>query len=203
MMREDSAASEPIGVILAGGSSVRMGTDKALVPVGGIPMVEWVAAALSVVVDEVVIVGRDQSLSGIPAIPDLRPEPRGPLAGLVTALHNAAGRPVLLVAVDQPLVRPVTLQGLLDLLHQDAVVPVDGGARQSTCAAYPAQWATPADREDRAGGSIQSLLDRLPYREVGPEEWASWGEDGRSWHSVDTPEAAAVALDRYPAAGGP
>jgi hypothetical protein len=76
-------------------------------------------------------------------------------------------------------------------------VPVDEGARQVTCAAYPAAWAEAADVEDEAGGSIQSLLDRLPHREVAPAEWAAWGEDGRSWYSVDTPEAAAAALGRY------
>jgi len=199
MTKDHSAAPGPIGVILAGGNSLRMGTDKALVPVGGIPMVEWVTAALNEVVSEVVIVGRDEPVSGIPAIPDLRPEPRGPLAGLVTALHHAAGRSVLLVAVDQPLVRPATLQGLLDLFDRDAVVPMDDGARQTTCAVYPGAWAAEADREDRSGGSIQSLLDRLPYREVGPEEWSAWGEDGRSWCSVDTSEAAATVLDRFSA----
>ena len=180
-----------------------MGIEKALVPVGGIPMVERTAAALKEVVDDVVIVGRNEPLAGIPAIPDLRPGPRGPLAGLVAALHHAAGRPVLLVAVDQPLVRPTTLQGLLDLLDRDAVVPLDGGVRQSTCAAYPAKWLAEADLEDRSDGSIQSLLDRLPYREVGQEEWAAWGEDGRSWYSVDTPGAAAAVLDRYEAEGCP
>jgi molybdopterin-guanine dinucleotide biosynthesis protein A len=195
-------STDALGAILAGGRSLRMRTDKALVPVGGVPMIEWVAAALRAVVHEVVIVGRNGPLAGIPAIPDLRPGPRGPLPGLVAALRHAAGRPVLLVAVDHPLVRPATLQGLAGLLDRDAVVPVDGGVRQTTCAAYPAAWAEAADLEDRAGGSIQSLLDRLPHREVGPEEWAVWGEDGRSWHSVDTPGAAAAILDRYGAAGG-
>jgi len=175
---------------------MRMGTDKALVPVGGVPMIEWVATALEVVVDEIVIVGREESLAGIPAIPDLHPFPRGPLAGLATALHHANGRSVLLVAVDQPLVQPATLQGLVDLLDREAVVPMDGGVRQTTCAAYPAVWAAEADMEIRSGGSIQSLLDRLSHREVESGEWAAWGEDGRSWHSIDTPEAAA-ALDRY------
>jgi len=197
-----SPAQGPVGAILTGGRSLRMGTDKALVPVGGVPMIEWVAGALRTVVDELVIVGRSSPLAGIPAVPDLRPGPRGPLPGLVAALRHAAGRPVLLVAVDHPLVRAATLQGLVGLLDRDPVVPVDGGVRQTTCAAYPAAWVDAADLEDRAGGSIQSLLDRLPHREVGPEEWAVWGEDGRSWHSVDTLGAAAAVLDRYRAAGG-
>jgi molybdopterin-guanine dinucleotide biosynthesis protein A len=175
-----------------------MGADKALVPVGGIPMIRWVAAALDAVVDDIVVVGRADELAGIPAVPDARPGQRGPIAGLATALHYSAGRPVLLVAVDQPLVRPTTLWGLLGLLDRNVVVPVDGGVRQCTCAAFPGAWATAADLEDRSGGSIQSLLDRNPLREVGPDEWVGWGEDGRSWHSIDTPEEAATVLERYP-----
>jgi len=195
----DGAVTAPVGAILAGGRSQRMGTDKALVRVGGIVMVERVAAALRRAGAEVVVVGRTEPIAGIPAIPDWRPgPPRGPLPGLVAALRHGAGRPVLLVAVDQPLVQPATLRRLAALVADRAVVPVDRGVRQTTCAAYPAAWAVEAGREDRSGGSIQSLLDRLPHREVAPEEWAAWGEDGRSWHSVDTPEAAATVLDRYP-----
>jgi molybdopterin-guanine dinucleotide biosynthesis protein A len=180
-----------------------MGTDKALVPFGERPMVEWVAAALGDVVGDVVVVGRAEPLAGIPAVPDPRPGPRGPLPGLAAALRHAAGRAVVLVAVDQPLVRPETLRGLVGLLDGDAVVPIDGGIRQTTCAVYPGAWADAADAEDRALGSIQSLLDRLPHLEVGPGEWASWGEDGRSWHSIDTPEAAARAAARYGTAPSP
>jgi molybdopterin-guanine dinucleotide biosynthesis protein A len=191
-----------LGAILAGGGSHRMGTDKALVRVGGAPMVAWVAAALTAVAHDVVVVGRSAPLAGIPALPDLRPGARGPLPGLVTALRHAGGRPVLLVAVDHPLVRPATLTGLLDLLEEEAVVPVDGGVRQTTCAAYPAALATAADEEDRVGGSIQSLLDRFSHREVGGDEWAAWGEDGRSWFSVDTPQDVTAVLGRYGVPGG-
>jgi molybdopterin-guanine dinucleotide biosynthesis protein A len=175
-----------------------MGTDKALVPVGGTPMVGWVAAALRTVADEVVVVGRSAPLAGLPAVPDPRPDPRGPLPGLVAALQHSGDRPVLLVAVDHPFVRTTTLAGLLDLLEEGRpVVPVDGGVRQTTCAAYPPALARAADDEDRAGGSIQSLLDRVPHREVGHDEWAAWGEDGRSWFSVDTPAALAAAVEQY------
>ncbi len=201
-MLDGGAGPDPVGAILAGGRSSRMGTDKALVPVGGIPMIEWVAAALRSVVRDVVIVGRTEPVAGIRAVPDLRPGRRGPLAGLVAALDCSGGRPVLLVAVDQPLVRPATLRGLVDLLESDPVVPLDGGVRQTTCALYPARLADAVDQEDRMGGSIQSLLDRVPHRLVPPEEWAGWGEDGRSWDSVDTPEDVGSFAARYGIAGG-
>ncbi len=187
-----------LGVVLAGGRARRMGRDKAQVEVDGIPMAQRVATALYQVTPDVVCVGRDRGLAGLRCIPDRLPGPRGPLAGLVTALASAGG-PVVLVAVDQPLVRPATLRELVALASPGrAAVPVAGGARQVTCAVYPAGWAAEAAAEDDAGGSIQSLLDRLGAREVPEDVWASWGEDGRSWFSVDAPEdvAAAEALLR-------
>ena len=43
----------PIGVMLAGGASSRMGTDKATVEVAGRPMSAWVLDALSAVCEDV------------------------------------------------------------------------------------------------------------------------------------------------------
>jgi hypothetical protein len=51
--------------------------------------------------------------------------------------------------------------------------------------------------EAEADGSIQSLLDRVSFRAVTPETWVPWGEDGRSWFSVDTPEALAEGIRRF------
>ncbi len=182
-----------LGAILAGGDSTRMGRDKALVPVGGVPMVERVAAALRQAATDVVVVGREGELAGIRCVADRVDGGRGPLAGLATALAIAGDRPVLLVAVDQPLVRPATLRRLAARVGTGrALVPIADGARQVTCAAYPAAWAGDAAREV-ATGSVQSLLDRLPFDAVPEEEWRAWGEDGRSWLSVDSPADVARA----------
>lgn len=176
-----------LGAILAGGRATRMGRDKALVAIGGVPMVERVAAALRAVAGEVIVVGRTQPVAGLPALPDTVSGPRGPLAGLVAALAAAGGRPVVLVAVDQPLVVAATLANLAALAESvRAVVPMAGGARQVTCAVYPPAWAGEAAAELADGGSIQSLLDRLPHVTVDEAVWRAWGEDGRSWMSVDT-----------------
>lgn len=188
-----------LGAILAGGSSSRMGTDKALVEVVGRPMVAWVADAVAAVTDRVVVVGRS-SLDGVAAIPDPVEGPVGPLAGVVAALAEAAADgtgSVLAVAVDQPFVRPATLGRLIDLFEGEAVVPVADGIRQVTCAVFPAAWHDEALIELQAGGSIQSLLDRMNPRLVAADEWAEWGEDGASWFSVDDVDSLAAGLERF------
>ena len=189
-----------IGVVLAGGASSRMGVDKATVKIEGRSMLDRVAASLEVVTDRLVVAGRSEPVSGLTGLPDPAPGRAGPLAGLTAALREAGAagaEAVILVAVDQPFVRPETLARLIDGYAGQAVVPVAGGVRQVTCAVYPGNWEAEAMTELGAGGSIQSLLDRMPYTEVAPDEWAAWGEDGRSWFSVDDSAALGIALGRY------
>lgn len=190
--------NDVLGAILAGGAGSRMGADKALVKVEGTSMIRRVAQVVAPVAGEVVAVGRPGSLEGLRGIPDPPSGVGGPLAGLVAALGQAAGRFVLLVAVDQPFLRGETCRQLLALARpEQAVVPLDGGTRQVTCALYPPAWAAEAAHEAAAGGSIQSLLDRLPFRAVPEDEWRAWGEDGRSWFSADSPDDIAAGLRRF------
>ena len=66
-----------------------------------------------------------------------------------------------------------------------------------TCSVYPTSIAGAATEEAADGGSIQTLLDRVSFRPVSSDEWTEWGEDGRSWFSVDTEEDLAAGARRY------
>jgi molybdopterin-guanine dinucleotide biosynthesis protein A len=77
------------------------------------------------------------------------------------------------------------------------VVPVDGGHRQTTCALYPAGLRSAAEDLLRARGSLWRLLADRECVEITPDEWREWGEDGRSWFSVDSRRALRLGLDRY------
>ena len=189
-----------LGAVLAGGASSRMGVDKASVLVGGRSMVELVTGALGAVADRVVIAGRSSSVSGFAGVPDPVSGRVGPLAGLAAALsvaRDCGAEAVIVVAVDQPFVRPETLARLVERHAGQAVVPSADGVRQVTCAVYPTSWRPEARAELETGGSIQSLLDRMPHATVPPEEWAARGEDGRSWFSVDDAGALAAGLERF------
>ena len=84
-------------------------------------------------------------------------------------------------------------------LAGDVVTPIENGWEQVTCAVYREPFL-PMVREvldAETDLSILAILDRVDTTRVEPEEWRSWGEDGRSWFSVDTPEALQVGLSRY------
>jgi molybdopterin-guanine dinucleotide biosynthesis protein A len=185
---------EPLIAVLAGGASLRMGVDKALVTVGDRTMLDLVGRAAAPV-GEVVVVGSELTTEW-ESIADETEGRLGPVAGLVAALVRADGRDVALVAVDQPFLRPDTLRRLLGIAG-DAVVPVDAEWEQVTCAVYRAPCLAPARDALAAGRSLRHVVGAVGATRVEPAEWRSWGEDGRSWYSVDTPAALAAGLERY------
>ena len=180
--------TDTVGVILAGGRSARMGTDKAQVEINGASMLQHVATALHEVCDRVLVVGRVQGrVTGVDYVPDLVGSYRGPLAGIVAAMTSAQSD-LIVVATDQPYVRASTLQHLLDLANDHPVIPRAEGWDQVTCAWYPVSLLERFTRELEDGGSIRSALEGTPVRQVEESEWRSWGEDGASWRSLDTPQ---------------
>lgn len=140
-------ANRPIGVVLAGGAGRRMGGGKSVVELAGTPLLAYPVAALRIALGETIVVAKgDTALPPLPGVlvwtePD---EPRHPLTGLVHALEQAGGRPVLVCAGDLPFV-PVEL--VRELARTDphgapAVVPRAGGRLQPLLALY-----LPAARE--------------------------------------------------------
>lgn len=187
--------TDVLGAILTGGRSTRMGRDKTEVLVNGSTMLDRVTRALTPLVDRVVLLGPDRD--GWECWPD-SVHTQGPLAGVATALGRTETRHVMVVAVDHAFVRSATLSELIRRADGLPVVPVDdSGVRQVTCALYPRSIAEAAAEEAAMGGTVQTLLDRVSFRPVIPKEWRSWGEDGRSWFSVDSEEELASGLGRF------
>src|SRR4051812_3660879 len=116
-----AAASDPeapVGVVLAGGRGRRLGGDKAIVELEGRALVLYPLESLHEVCDDVAVVAkRETMLPPLAGAADLwiePDEPRHPLAGVAHALRLAAGRPVLVVAVDLPLMDAATLRTIMD-----------------------------------------------------------------------------------------
>ncbi len=128
------------GVILAGGKSARMGRDKALIEIHGIPMIRRLAEMLLVFTDRVIVSANNRSaydFLGLPVVADIFPG-RGPLAGLHAAMVHSSLPTFLLVACDMPRIPPSLLHRLVDLSNgYDAVVPLTSrGQAQPMCALY-------------------------------------------------------------------
>ncbi len=99
-------------VLLAGGRSSRMGTDKALLPWGDGTLLAHMRTLLhDAGARQVVVSGDRPELDGVP---DAEPGtgPMGALAQLAPRLHDGTW---LVVPVDMPLLTPALLHGLLSV----------------------------------------------------------------------------------------
>jgi molybdopterin-guanine dinucleotide biosynthesis protein A len=188
------------GLLLTGGASRRMGTDKALIEVSGQRLVDRAAAVLTAVADPVVEIG-----PGWSALPAVREDPpgSGPLAALSAgaAALRAAGHDgsVLVLAVDMPRVGQELLRFLAGRSGPATAVPRAGGYPQPMCARYGPDVLAAVDDCLAAGGrSLRDLLESLAddgmVAWVEAEEWEPVAGP-EAFADVDTPEDLRRLLD--------
>ncbi len=92
------------GFVLAGGKSSRMGCDKALLELGGQPMVQIAVEKLRSFCSEVSIAGNRDDLSGFAEVVGEERSDAGAAAGIEAGLRAARQPWALFVPVDVPLV---------------------------------------------------------------------------------------------------
>ena len=103
------------GIILAGGKSSRMGTDKGFVMYKNKSFVQHIIEAIKPLVNEIIIVSNnpDYDVLKLKRVNDLI-ENAGPLAGVYTGLHYSETENNLVVSCDVPLINSETLKLLID-----------------------------------------------------------------------------------------
>lgn len=110
------------GVILAGGKARRMNhQDKGLVLFKNAPLISYAIAAMSPVVDELLINANrhfdDYSAFGFPVIADEIAGFQGALAGILTAIAHTDSEILLTMPCDSPFFKTKHLQKLLSALE--------------------------------------------------------------------------------------
>ena len=140
------AVADMVGVVLCGGASRRMGQDKALVPWAGVPMARRVADTLAAAGCRPVVAvggnGARLAAVGLDVVADRWPG-EGPLGAVLTALEYAAGRPVVVVACDMPVLGARTVAAVAAGLAPGVDVAVAGAARREPLLAAWAPSASP------------------------------------------------------------
>jgi len=129
-----------LGVILVGGASRRYGQDKAMARLGGIPMVQRVAAQVAGQVSMLTASGTGRPGLDLPVIPDAVPH-GGPLPALLSILTWADERKFEQVATfscDTPFLPSDLVMRLRRALKPgcDCAVALHGGAAHPTCSLW-------------------------------------------------------------------
>jgi len=196
---EVAAAPAVSAAILAGGTSQRLGRDKRLLPIDGVPLLARTAATLRPLVDDLqVIVAdpadaalvRDTVGDGVTVGVDTQPGV-GPAAGLAAALAGARHERVLVVATDHPALAVEVLALLIARAHAseaDAVALEGRHGGEPFLAVYrrralPAVRATIADGERR----MRTMLATLRPELVAEAAWRAADPRGRTLVDVDAP----------------
>jgi molybdopterin-guanine dinucleotide biosynthesis protein A len=162
------------GVILAGGSSRRVGKDKALQRVGGRALIERVIDSLTPLTTEVlVVVARPSQAAALPLSSSLRVVAdrypgRGSLGGTFTGLDASAEPWSLVVACDMPFLNLDLLRHLIqESADVDAVIPRLKGQPEPLHALYSKSCLAPMRRSLQAGDlKIASLFGAIRVRYV-------------------------------------
>jgi molybdopterin-guanine dinucleotide biosynthesis protein A len=148
-------------------------------------MIERPLEALARVCDRVAVVcKRHTALPGLPPgverweEPD---EPRHPLTGIVHALQEAAGLPVVVCGADMPFVQAATLALLLERVGEGGTVVGRAGGRLQPLLAVYDPAGLPALRAARADAALTATVEGLAPVVVEVPE--------RDALSIDTPEA--------------
>lgn len=110
------------GIVLAGGKSTRMGTDKGLIRLNGKPMVQHVLDPLARVCHRILVVSGNPmyGMFGFELVKDETPE-FGPVMGILSGLRQSKTERNLILSCDAPFITLNLLKQLV-LLSDDADV---------------------------------------------------------------------------------
>ena len=165
-----------------------MGMPKALVEVAGRPMVSRIVSTVgSAGLEPVVVAKPDSPLPRLDCRVLAEPaEPRHPLTGLIAALHTSAGRGVVAIACDMPLVPAKLLSWLAQIEEEIAVCEVDGRLEPLLGRYSPTAAAALASRLDD-GAAMRDAVGALDPYVVTEDKIARFGDPKSIVFNVNEP----------------
>jgi molybdenum cofactor guanylyltransferase len=180
------------GIILAGGASRRMGTDKAFLEVNGRPLIEHILAVFSSLFARTIVVTNTPERYrgyGVEITSDALAI-SGPLTGIYSGLLRSSDEYNFVAACDMPFLNA----GLISYMGEiaagnDAVIPQFGGFLEPLHAIYR-KGILPAIemqvlKQDRR---IRGLFDHIQVRYITEEEIVRFDPQKRSFKNLNTPK---------------
>ncbi|HAD07571.1 MAG TPA: hypothetical protein DCE76_10485 [Anaerolineaceae bacterium] len=182
-------------VVQAGGESRRMGSNKALLPFRGQPLIQRVIERVRPIADEILITAnhpKDFEFLKLPVYEDVLPG-HGALGGLLTALSVSSASVTAVVACDMPFLSPNLLVYQAQLLQRgnwDAVVPKSKGGYEPFHGVYRTQSCRQAVREamERGEKKLIAWFSAVRVHIIEGGSLNLFDPEGRIFWNVNTPE---------------
>jgi len=180
------------GIILAGGESRRMGTDKAFLKVDGRTIIEQILAVFSGLFGHCIIVTNtpDRYRSyGVELVGDVY-DVRGSLNGIYSGLLRSRDEYNFVVACDMPFLNPRLIAYMGEIAEgHDAVVPRYQGYHEPLHAVYRKKLLPLIEAQIRKDDRrILNLYEHIDVRYLTEEEIDRFDPERRSFKNVNTPE---------------
>jgi len=181
------------GFVLAGGASSRMGRAKAMLEIGGEPLIVRTARLVEAVAGSATIVrgGREYENLGLRVI-EADVAGAGPLGGIATALRVSEAPWNLILACDLPYLTREWLEFVVKRALEsqaDALIPMNVLGAEPLCALYH-KCGEPLIRTAIEHG-VRKVTDGLNYLRVeaiGPAEWKAFDSEGLLFKNMNSPE---------------
>ena len=113
------------GIILAGGKSSRMGTDKGLIPFKGKALIHYAEEILKTFCGQIIISSNSSNYDflGYPVVKDIYPN-SGPMGGIYSALCHSKTDLNIVISCDMPFINEGLIKDLISSADKyDVVVP--------------------------------------------------------------------------------
>ncbi|TWU27778.1 molybdenum cofactor guanylyltransferase [Bythopirellula polymerisocia] len=193
-------------IILCGGQSSRMGTDKALLPFGEETLLERTVRLVSISVAPqhiVVVAAAEQPLPPLPVevqiVRDQQPY-AGPLAALIEGMQalNSAVPAAFVTGCDAPLLESSVIDLLFDELgDSSAVVPQDAERLYPLTAVYKTNILAEAKLQLAAGRhSLHGLLEQVEIKRIPLETLRKFDPSLASFENLNTLADYEAAISR-------
>jgi len=178
--------------ILAGGKSSRMGRNKALLELGGEPLILRMARLVEEATGKPTVIGPSAMFQGfgLNSVEDDWPG-AGPLGGIATALRVSKAGWNLIVACDLPHLTREWLRYLTQRAENsraDAVIPENDLGAEPLCACYRKRnEAAIREALERGVRKVTEGLGTLNVEKIALGEWKPFDSDGLLFKNMNIP----------------
>jgi molybdopterin-guanine dinucleotide biosynthesis protein A len=191
-MAQGGYAKPITSILLAGGRSARLGSDKAFLQVNGEFLIERTLRRLGQISEELIIVANEvdryEQFEGM-VITDILPG-KGALGGIFSGLTRASNHHSLVVACDMPFLNVSLLRYMQGVAADyDVVIPRVGGLTEALHAIYSKNCLPFMERQLQMGDlRIVHFFPQVRVRYVEQEEMETFDPEHLSFFNINSQE---------------
>ena len=176
-------------IILAGGKSTRMGTDKALIEINDKSLLENAIDLCKPISSSILISSNfeEHKKYSYEVIPDEIPD-CGPIGGIYSCLKETETEWNFVLSVDSPFVELEFIRNLIsEIDNTNAIVPIHSRGKEPLIALYHKNSLSEIEKRIKSGNyKMYDLVDTLSTKFVDSKKWLE--KYPNLFHNINRPE---------------